>query len=588
MDNLELYQRIIENFKEMPLKEALKKEHVGTRAFSSLIDMFPEETKKYYAIRDKKRGVPRPSSRKKFSEEQLKVIIDSYKNGRGLQELSKEFHASPIVIKRNLIEGGVKLRTQEDLNIAQGNKKCSIKNDEKWEEVYKTYLKERALHRACRIHGTSPETAIKNFKRLGLPLLKLDTNTRYKTNFGIRYLYSSDWSDLFSYYETHSIKEVEEFFGINRRRIYRIFNKIGYNRRSYEEEKNFVKNKNGEYSFKELMRSLKEYSILDEFKGYTRGGKYLKYTFKHEKCGRTFKRTLHDPSSIRCSHCYPKSKVESLIATLLEGTDVIQGDRELIAPQELDFYIPSKKIAIEYNGRYWHNELVVSKKYHENKTESCLAKGVHLYHFWEGQDIKIIKSRIGQILGKSTPLYARNTCAKFVSSEERKKFFNETHLSGDANCSFAVGLFYNNELISCLSFRKHKEGLEIARYSSKLGMSIVGGFSKLFKFALSWIMSQYKINKIITYCNRDWTADYKDSVYYKNGFSFVSNTGPSMSYYNQKSGKTESREKYQKHKLKKLFPEYNGENVNLFLKNKGIVRMYNSGNWKFEWRLNEN
>ena len=583
MDKLELYRQIIENFKSMSLKDALKKEHIGTHVFNSLIEMFPEETKKYYSIRDEKRRKPRPFAKKKFSGEEMQSMIDSYRNGIGLQELSIRFHTSPEVIKRNFIEYKIELRSQEELNEIQGRRKCPIKSNEKWEEVYKTYLKERSLSRACYVYGTSSETAIRNFKRLGLPLLKLDANIRYRTNFGIRYLYGSDWTDLFSYYETHGIKEVEEFFGIGRRRIYRIFSKLGYNRRSYEEEKNFVKNENGKESFKQVLESLKEYTILEDFKGYTRNGKYLKYTFRHEKCGRTFKRTLHDPSNIRCTHCYPKSRMETFIGTLLQETDVIQGDRSLISPQELDFYIPSKNVAFEYNGRYWHSELIVPKRYHEKKTEECLSKGVHLYHFWEGQDKEIIKSRINQILGKSDRIYARKLSLKFVNSKERKEFFNKTHMSGDVNCSFAVGLFNEDKLLSCVSFRKHKEGLEIARYSSELGISIVGGFSKLLKFAISYIKSQYQgVEKIVTYCNRDWTADYKDSVYYKNGFEFMGNTGPIMSYYNQNIGKTESREKYQKHKLKKLFPDYNGENVNFFLKSKGIVRLYNSGNWKFE------
>lgn len=31
------------------------------------------------------------------------------------------------------------------------------------------------------------------------------------------------------------------------------------------------------------------------------------------------------------------------------------GNREVIAPKELDIYVPSKKFAIEYNGVAWHS-----------------------------------------------------------------------------------------------------------------------------------------------------------------------------------------------------------------------------------------
>lgn len=586
MDNLELFKRIIENFKSMTLKEALKKEHIGTKLFNSLVTMFPKEAEEYYGIRNKKRRAPRPFALKNFSEDQIKAIISSYKEGKTLQEIATELNTSPLVIKRNLIRYNVPLRSKEDINKIQSNKKCLVKNDMEWEKIYKDYLKERAIYKICNKYRVDLKTIIKNFKRLGLFIPKLTSNIKYETKFGTRYLYSSDWSDLFSYYETHGIKEVEEFFGINRKRIYNIFKKLGYPRRTCGEERELIKYKNGEDSFKRLLETLQEYTVLEGFKGYVKEGKYLKYTFKHNKCGRTFKRTLHDPLNIRCVHCYPKSKGENFISNLLSGIEVIQGDRSLIAPQELDFHLPLKKVAIEYNGRYWHNELIVPKEYHKEKTEKCLEKGVNLYHFWEGQDTKIIESRINQILGKSERIYARKTIVSYTLLKERKEFFNRTHLSGDTNSLFAVGLYYKYKLTACMSFRKCREGIEIARYSSELNTSVVGGFSKLLKFAISYIRTHYEeIDKIITYCNRDLTPDYKDSVYYKNGFTFIKDTGPIMSYYNQNTGKTESREKYQKHKLKKLFLNYNGENVNDFLKSKGIVRMYNSGNWKFEMRL---
>lgn len=585
MDRLDLYKRVIENFKSMTLKEALKKEHVGTKVFMSLIEEFPEETQIYNVIKKQKRSKERPLARKVFSKKVLNNVIAMYEQGETLKTIAKKFSTSATVIKRNLFEAGFSLRTQEELNLMQGNKKCPIKTDEKWREVFETYLKERSLYRACELFNTTPQVAIRNFKRLKLPFVKLEQDIKYKTKQGIRSLYNDDWSDLFTYYEKHSINEVSEFFDISPRRIYRIFKKLGYTRRSCSEERDFTKDKRGEQSFEKLKESLKEYTILEEFKGYTRHGKYLKYTFRHDKCGRTFQRTLHDPLSIRCTHCYPKSRGENFIKEELKtlGITFIGGDRTVIAPQELDFYIPSKQIAIEYNGRYWHNECVVSKNYHKDKTNKCLLNGVKLYHFWEGQNNEIIESRIKQMLGSSSHIFARKTSVALVDIKERKNFFNSTHLSGDTACLFAIGLFQNDELISCMSFRRHKEGIEIARFSSKLGFIIVGGFSKLLKFATSYIKDNFQgIDKIISYCNRDWTAQYTDSVYFKNGFQFVKDTGPILSYYNQNTGCTESREKYQKHKLKKLFPEYNGENVNEFLRNRGILRMYNSGNWKFE------
>jgi hypothetical protein len=65
--------------------------------------------------------------------------------------------------------------------------------------------------------------------------------------------------------------------------------------------------------------------------------------------------------------------------------DIIDSERELLNGLELDIYIPSHNLAIEFNGLYWHNELHKDKKYHLNKTELCEAKGIQLIHVFEDE-----------------------------------------------------------------------------------------------------------------------------------------------------------------------------------------------------------
>src|SRR5574343_271890 len=76
--------------------------------------------------------------------------------------------------------------------------------------------------------------------------------------------------------------------------------------------------------------------------------------------------------------------------------------RSIINPLELDYYLADHKLAIEFNGLYWHSELFKDKKYHLNKTKKCMEKGIELMHFFE-DDIKykqdIINSNIKNILG---------------------------------------------------------------------------------------------------------------------------------------------------------------------------------------------
>ena len=50
----------------------------------------------------------------------------------------------------------------------------------------------------------------------------------------------------------------------------------------------------------------------------------------------------------------PQREVYKLIAELLPNKEVILNDTQTIKPFDLDIYIPSLKIGIEYDGEYWH------------------------------------------------------------------------------------------------------------------------------------------------------------------------------------------------------------------------------------------
>lgn len=73
------------------------------------------------------------------------------------------------------------------------------------------------------------------------------------------------------------------------------------------------------------------------------------------------------------------------------GLEVVQNDRKVIAPKELDLWIPSKKTAIEFNGNYWHDKNLWLKDVENNtavspeaqKSELCKNSGIKLFHIWE-------------------------------------------------------------------------------------------------------------------------------------------------------------------------------------------------------------
>ena len=73
-------------------------------------------------------------------------------------------------------------------------------------------------------------------------------------------------------------------------------------------------------------------------------------------------------------------------------------DRRQIKPYELDIYIPSKSLAIEVNGVFWHTEEKGrGDSYHKMKTKMCKEKGIHLLNFTDveiEQEWKNVKSII--------------------------------------------------------------------------------------------------------------------------------------------------------------------------------------------------
>lgn len=76
-------------------------------------------------------------------------------------------------------------------------------------------------------------------------------------------------------------------------------------------------------------------------------------------------------------------KLFQIISENYDGT-IKPKDRTTIAPYELDIYLPELKLAIEYNGIYYHStEMGTSKDYHLRKSLMCRDKGIRLIHIYD-------------------------------------------------------------------------------------------------------------------------------------------------------------------------------------------------------------
>ena len=93
---------------------------------------------------------------------------------------------------------------------------------------------------------------------------------------------------------------------------------------------------------------------------------------------------------VRCPFCYPlgtSSSEQELIDFCHQFfNDLKTHDRTLIKPYELDIVIPEIKLALEFNGIWYHStEAGTHPGYHLMKTERCEQLGYRLIHIWEDE-----------------------------------------------------------------------------------------------------------------------------------------------------------------------------------------------------------
>ena len=263
------------------------------------------------------------------------------------------------------------------------------------------------------------------------------------------------------------------------------------------------------------------------------------------------------------------------------GFDVIRNSRKIIAPLEIDIYVPEKKVAIELDGLYWHSirnvqDNVRSKiDQHKNKASRCNEVGIELLSILDTEwnmNKDLWKSMIAQKLGKCERIHARKCDYRQISASDGNKFISENHMQGPVNGGNYFALFYQENIVSVLQIGKSrynkKYDWEILRFCSRKGVSIIGGFSKLLKH--SGISGA-----VLSYANRRWSSG---KMYERCGFALVDETPPNYWYW-KKHNILENRMKYQKHKLPSLLPVFDS-NITEFenMINNGYSKYCDSGN----------
>ena len=333
------------------------------------------------------------------------------------------------------------------------------------------------------------------------------------------------------------------------------------------------------------------------------------YKFKCVTCDAEFEAVIEDGKVPVCKKCYPAGRskpeteiLEFLTENLPANTEIRCNDRRLIAPMEIDFFIPSKNVAIEFDGVVWHSEFFGGKdrKYHYTKTKMAAEKGVKLIHVFENEwsaSPDIVKRKILNLIGvratvtrisgfTEKTIFARKCTIKEIGTIPCNEFLSQYHIQGTDKSSIKLGAFYKDVLVSVMTFGKGRVALgnknskigEYEMYRFSVGeIPVIGIGGKL----LNYFIEKYKPRKITTFADIRYSG--LDAFYEKIGFKFCGRTPPNYWYFHITDPyELRHRFGFQKAILHKKLPNFNpdlSEWENM--KANGFDRIWDCGNLKY-------
>lgn len=298
------------------------------------------------------------------------------------------------------------------------------------------------------------------------------------------------------------------------------------------------------------------------------------------------------------------SKAEIEIAHFIESElnlKVESRNKSLLKGVEIDLLIHDLKIGIEYNGCYYHTELgnKKTKNFHLNKSNLMKNVGYKLIHIFEDEWIhkkEIVLSKIKHILNKNnnTKIFARKCKVVGITKEQKSKFLSKNHIQGNDASDIIIGLEYNNELISIMTFdqkrqmisnRNDKDSYELTRFATNINFQCIGMAGKL----LSHFIKTYNPKKIISFADISWTGLLNSNVYSQLGFEMIKQLPPDYKYFNPKVERNKRLHKFGfgKSSIKTKFPEIYDQNKTEWemMQEAGYDRIWDCGKLRYEMEI---
>jgi hypothetical protein len=281
-----------------------------------------------------------------------------------------------------------------------------------------------------------------------------------------------------------------------------------------------------------------------------------------------------------CAHIISKAEKEisDYIKSLI-GEDNVVDNIKAILPnnKELDIYVPSKKIAIEYNGLHWHSDYILNKKLSKegneftdeekrelakelrnslnDKTNQCKKLGIRLIHIFEDEYIEhkdIVLAKLKHIFGCDSELStigARKCKVMPIRKFKAEEFLNKYHIQGFSNATLYLGAFYKDKLVAVMTFlNEGNDKWNLLRFATDVSLKLPGIASKMFKYFK--VSNDYTIIK--SFLDRRWNTE-GNTMYERLGFKVDKIEAPD--YYYVKDKKRYHKFSFRKQKLLKTYGE---------------------------------
>lgn len=236
----------------------------------------------------------------------------------------------------------------------------------------------------------------------------------------------------------------------------------------------------------------------------------------------------------RCAGVGSSKPQEAMAGFLREyGVDLIENFRYGVGKKEVDIFIPSRMLAIEFNGIYFHSSKFKAPSAHLAKHLELQTLGIRLIQIFEDEwvfrsgqvrSLLLTASGVMPVTG-----HARSGTMTLITQDEADEFYTNNHIQGSIQGGTHAGLLSGKTLSAVMTFTKRHShrgysssgSLELARFAS-FGR-IPGAASRLFSFLLrttgALSVVSYSDNRL-----------FSGGMYSALGFQKVHVTPPSYTY----------------------------------------------------------